>query len=294
MNEKILNQFQHAIVTETNEKYENVLWLEDETKQPIGFLKDQLTDNEQLLLTMLFNPIDSTPKPVSIHEENWSSFLLNDGSQPREPKVIRMIHFTLDKRIDDLDSFRDVWNTILDTPVIIVWTSATRGIIILDTEMEEELPDFISINQAIASDFYVDMTLLVGSSHQVEKTKGRLNWELACMNSLIKAKVIRRVFYEHEAIPYLLLESLTIENREQFLSRLLDEDLRFDKDFIKSMTVYLEHNLNISQAAKALHLHRNSLQYRIDKFTERTNLDLRQFTHASLLYLALLLLDTRS
>ncbi|MCK0470318.1 CdaR family transcriptional regulator [Halalkalibacter sp. APA_J-10(15)] len=294
MNEKLIKQFKHAIVTNKTEEHESIIWLEDETRQPVGFLTDQLTESELLLLTMLFQPVVSTPKPQGSNEEHWAHFLLAKGDQPRDPKIIRMIHFTLDKRIDDLDSFRDVWNNILDGPVIIVWTSSTRGLIILDTTMEEELPDFISINQAIASDFYIDMTLLVGSSHEIEHAKEQFRWESACLDALIKAKVIHRVFYEYEAIPYLLLEPITFELREQFINRLLDEELRSDKDFLKSMKVYFEHNLNISAAAKALHLHRNSLQYRIDKFTERTNFDLRQFTHASLLYLALLLLDTRS
>nr|MDH3110555.1 helix-turn-helix domain-containing protein [Bacillus altitudinis] len=45
------------------------------------------------------------------------------------------------------------------------------------------------------------------------------------------------------------------------------------------------------EAAKALYVHRNSLQYRIDKFIERTGLDIRHFQEASAAYFMMNLLD---
>ncbi|MER2142109.1 MAG: helix-turn-helix domain-containing protein, partial [Priestia megaterium] len=49
-------------------------------------------------------------------------------------------------------------------------------------------------------------------------------------------------------------------------------------------------NLNVSLAAKKLYMHRNSLQYRIEKFIDRTHLDIKHFTGAVSAYLAILAL----
>ncbi|NGQ97094.1 PucR family transcriptional regulator [Brevibacillus sp. SYP-B805] len=48
------------------------------------------------------------------------------------------------------------------------------------------------------------------------------------------------------------------------------------------------HHLNISETARHLYLHRNTLLYRLDKLKDQTNLDPRQFSDAILLRLAML------
>lgn len=65
----------------------------------------------------------------------------------------------------------------------------------------------------------------------------------------------------------------------------------FDRDVYRTLMTYMQCNLNASKAAKALYVHRNSLQYRIDKFIERTGLDIRHFPEASAAYLMMTLLD---
>ena len=40
---------------------------------------------------------------------------------------------------------------------------------------------------------------------------------------------------------------------------------KFDNDMIKTIDVFFELNLNLSEAAKSLYVHRNTLIYRLDK-----------------------------
>ncbi len=58
------------------------------------------------------------------------------------------------------------------------------------------------------------------------------------------------------------------EKREKYTNRLL-ENVSNDKELIESIKVFFQCNLNVSLAAKQLYLHRNTLQYRIDKFIEK-------------------------
>jgi DNA-binding PucR family transcriptional regulator len=52
----------------------------------------------------------------------------------------------------------------------------------------------------------------------------------------------------------------------------------------------MKENLNVSEAAKKLYIHRNSMQYRLEKFSERTGLDIRKFDDAVNIHLAILAL----
>lgn len=59
------------------------------------------------------------------------------------------------------------------------------------------------------------------------------------------------------------------------------EELKLD--FI----TYCDNNMNISEAAKKLFIHRNTLIYRLKKIETLTSLDTRSFQHCTLLYIAL-------
>jgi purine catabolism regulator len=60
--------------------------------------------------------------------------------------------------------------------------------------------------------------------------------------------------------------------REEILGSLLSYE--GSGDYIKTLEVYFEHNGNLSQAAEALYIHRNTLTYRMERISEITGLDL--------------------
>ncbi|MCD8511165.1 MAG: helix-turn-helix domain-containing protein [Bacillus sp. (in: Bacteria)] len=65
-----------------------------------------------------------------------------------------------------------------------------------------------------------------------------------------------------------------------------------DRTLLDSVKVYLECNLNTSLAAKKLYMHRNTLQYRVDKFIEKTSIDIKRFPNAVAVYFMFSVLET--
>jgi DNA-binding protein Fis len=57
-----------------------------------------------------------------------------------------------------------------------------------------------------------------------------------------------------------------------------------DTDLLDTVKVYLESNQNMSEAARKLYLHRNTLIQRLDKFYLRTGFDCRNFVDAYIIY----------
>lgn len=55
---------------------------------------------------------------------------------------------------------------------------------------------------------------------------------------------------------------------------LADYDKRRCTDFIHSLYIYLNNNKNLIESANILHVHRNTLSYRLNKITEIMNLDI--------------------
>jgi len=86
----------------------------------------------------------------------------------------------------------------------------------------------------------------------------------------------------------LLPQKIEQNSRDQL--RFLLNPLFEKEDFTelaRSFIMYCTHNLNISKAAKALYIHRNTLIYRLNKIEKITFIDSGKFEHCLLLYLVL-------
>jgi DNA-binding PucR family transcriptional regulator len=62
-----------------------------------------------------------------------------------------------------------------------------------------------------------------------------------------------------------------------------------DLSTIELLEALFRHSLNVSHTAKALFMHRNTLNYRLDRLFETTGYDARTFYDASLLQLMVML-----
>ncbi|AYW51335.1 hypothetical protein C7H83_13095 [Tetragenococcus halophilus] len=62
----------------------------------------------------------------------------------------------------------------------------------------------------------------------------------------------------------------------------------FNPEFIKIISKLWEMQGNISSAAKELFMHRNTLQYKVDKFQEQTKTNLKKMDDLFLCYLLIL------
>lgn len=61
-----------------------------------------------------------------------------------------------------------------------------------------------------------------------------------------------------------------------------------DQETLFTIQKFFEHNLNVSETARKLFVHRNTLVYRLDKIHKITGLDLRKFDHAIVFKIALM------
>jgi DNA-binding PucR family transcriptional regulator len=67
----------------------------------------------------------------------------------------------------------------------------------------------------------------------------------------------------------------------------LDYDVAHRSELVRTLEVFLHHSGSWSQAAAELHLHVNTLRYRIGRVAELTGRDLSSFPDRVDLYLAL-------
>ncbi|MDR3215165.1 MAG: helix-turn-helix domain-containing protein [Bacilli bacterium] len=59
---------------------------------------------------------------------------------------------------------------------------------------------------------------------------------------------------------------------------------RVDEELSKTIFVFLDNNLNITQTSKDLYIHRNTLNYRLNKFELLTGINIRTLQSASMIH----------
>jgi sugar diacid utilization regulator len=87
-----------------------------------------------------------------------------------------------------------------------------------------------------------------------------------------------------------LLNTLSETEQHRYVSQVLKRNnLSPDTEMYLLLEQFFAHDCNVSETAKSLYVHRNTLLYRLDKFKQETGLDVRNFNDAVLVQVALLL-----
>lgn len=111
---------------------------------------------------------------------------------------------------------------------------------------------------------------------------------------------VGKLFYSEQSVfPFnklgvgRLIHELPEKLCEDFLFEIFGETTpeHLDKDTLAAIDKFFQNNLNIAETARQLHMHRNTLIYRLEQIEKKTGLDLRQFEDAMTFKIAIMILN---
>lgn len=90
-----------------------------------------------------------------------------------------------------------------------------------------------------------------------------------------------------------LIYQLPVSLCEMFMNEVFTEQLpdSFDEETVTTINKFFENNLNVSETARQLFVHRNTLVYRLEKLQKSTGLDIRVFDDALTFKIALMVVN---
>lgn len=264
-------------------------WFITDADEIIGIHEKELTSTDESLLHAFLTPYEVQFPLITNAEQKWKKAIYNDDRKIVIEKngAYRFVYFSINRNQISPFQFKTAICQLFRKEIPVLWESDCEGIIIEEKLVHEEITSYEQIINVLMSDLYVNIKFLVGNfKHDFHEI--HLYYE----NLLIAAKVAlphsdKNVMTYINAIPYLLIHQANGEQSRAVSESILQGYIN-DADTLKMIKTFVSCNLNISETAKALHMHRNSLQYRLERLYENTNLDIRQFHHAMTVYLALL------
>lgn len=179
-------------------------------------------------------------------------------------------------------------------------TSVDEGHIILVKALEKN-DDYKEVNDiaktivdTLGAEAMVDTRVAYGTIIEELKDVSK------CYKEASMALDVGRIFYvEKNVLAYnelgigRLIHQLPIALCEMFLEEVFHGNTieQLDKETLMTVNSFFENNLNISETARQMYLHRNTLGYRLDKITRTTGLDVKKFDDALTFKIALMVSD---
>lgn len=294
MLENLMRHFKEALTTTYNPNDTRFEWYQTELGQTFGILKSSLAEKEIELLSTLFHPVEMMNEDhFTPSQRKWFDYLFTDNKNiqsplPLEQATIRFYYFYLKQPIDDKKSFEEAVQGIINSDLVI-WLSFSHGIIIEEKPVITlEVESLKDLSDTLTTDFYVEPYLYIG---QIQKNdadlKDKFSLEQNCFQTLHRSSNREKALTFYKALPLLIMNAHS-SIKKDILSNQLIEAIE-DKELLHTIEAFLQSNLNASSTAKRLFIHRNSLQYRLEKLLEKTGLDIRIFSNAAFVFLAIML-----
>ena len=266
-------------------------WFLADNHEIIGIHNEEITAKDASLLAAFLSPYNIKFPVLTDEEQKWSKLIHSTDANPEADFTLdrpyRFVYFSIRKNQTNPTLFKDAIHELFAKKVPILWENGHEGIIIEERTQEEDSISFEQIIDVLMSDLYVKINFFVGPF------KGDLEVVNQYYRSIIEAAKIA-VSYSNkavttyiESVPYLFIDQTDEDFRLNIGKTVLQEYIN-DEETLKMIETFVECNLNVSETSKELHMHRNSLQYRLDRFHEKTGIDVRQFHQAMTVYLALL------
>ncbi|MBA2174585.1 helix-turn-helix domain-containing protein [Halobacillus locisalis] len=269
---------------------EDFQWYETPSNETIAISKEELTDKDEQLLSLFLSPLSLESHWGTDRERAWYHYLKEDVHELTidAPLYYRFVFFSIADLPMNKDSFHEAFQSLFPERMPILFESDDQGFII--EEFFSDQQDMLSFDQMIdvlMSDFYTKIRFYISEiSSNIHEAPSLYRWAEHNFRLAGKYQPSSVATYK-DTMPFLYIDALPASHQKRIQQTVLHQVIE-EPDLLQTVKTFLESGSNATLAAKKLFMHRNSLQYRVDKFIEKTGLDVKQFEGAVITYLALL------
>lgn len=255
--------------------------------QWIHIPRQNLNEKEINVLNLLKEEVQPATFPTS--QSKWFSFMEgNLEYPPQTTHPVRLIQLVLEKMDDQfdysiwIDSITHLFEPVLDVFFV---TQDTCYIIQDNTSQTLTQEEMYGMLKTLEDDFSIRTNAYIGQFWQPDHSlKAILKEEQRIFQEEVSHLHDRICALSDVALRYFTKEALSHSTVMQKLKNQLEEQ----PDWKELILALWESQGNISVAAKQLFIHRNTLQYRMDRFYEATGLSLKNMNDLLLGYLLVL------
>lgn len=237
-------------------------------------------------LNLLAYSLENKLKDILIHKESIVTSLLEEKNIEKD--IISVVwpalldkFYLIDIYIESklYDAYLYIKELYHDSDIEVILTNDK---LLLIAEVKEIYEHIIGIKDALLNNFtsrYYISYCQIENYEALKKSFEECEYKLMLAN---KYKVSESVINEKKLILEGIIDSVSEEKKEKIYHIFNEGFSKLDNEMIRTIEVFFRCGLNLSDAAKELYIHRNTLIYRLDKIEKYTAYDIRNFNSAVL------------
>ena len=251
--------------------------------QFIHFPLEALSQREQALLNLQ----ESQPALQSSDQDVWHQFLVQKkGGLPTKLERVQLLY--LEHGIPLSSDLLDLFYGLLPHLTALVELHATRTVLVLDQTIPFEVEALIQdILPAVESDFGTKLTIFFGNSWtklQAEELRQVFDSEYQLFSDFVPLKGSEQTISFAKMALWARSGQLNLGVIPEKIRHYIDES----KDMVDIIEAMWTSQTNLVQTAQKLFMHRNSLQYKLDKFHSLSGLNLKNLDDLAFCHLLML------
>ena len=271
--------FPHAEVTDQANPPAGYVAIPLQAHQWLLLKEEELTEREKQLISWLGSEEEVAPNP-------WYQYLIDGkGEVPQVIKKMQLVHCHLShSTAEGTASWLEMMQTLLPNFRATLQLSGQDYVLILDQDQSLPVADILKDTvSAMEYDFNIRLSILVGQVW-TESKEGKVSPVIRAEQAVFRAWIREghQGVYRFSQLYLWGIEQagLDLTPIKESLHQLIES-----QDQLQDIIVALwENGAVVTKAAQQLYLHRNSLQYKIDKWEELTGLQLKNLTDLALCY----------
>lgn len=286
MKESIQEWFPHANLVSQILDQPGCVYLPLSEKAWLEINRSDLTEREQVLVGLLLK------EKASEIAHPWLSFLQGqDSKKPQLPSKLQFIHVRIWKKETvkaDVSGWLEMMADLLPHQDTVFWLSDQELIFVLDQEQSIEVEELLSETlPTMEYDFGLRLTVFLGQIWS-QLLDGDLRQVFAEERRLVTAWQQHHQQARVLSFSHLFLWGQGRVAELTSIPRLLGQLISRQEQLADVIVALWQEGAVVTKAAQRLYLHRNTLQYRLEKWQDLTGLQLRSLTDLAFCYTILM------
>lgn len=233
-----------------------------------------------LLGNLLVVDIYSKAEKLKIRESEWIAYVI-EAKEQKDSALMELVRSIAESKSKDFVTELDEKNIVLIKDI----KDFTK-----ESDPEEYARMIVDTLHAEAM-----VRVRVGYGNKVNRIS---DIPRSYQEALLSLKVGEIFYAQQDTISYQrlgigrLIYQLPKSLCEMFIKEVFgDRELQIDEETLQTVDRFFENDLNISETARQLYVHRNTLVYRLERFEKIVGLDVRKFEDAMTFKLAMMVLS---
>ncbi|SFL53332.1 PucR family transcriptional regulator [Salibacterium qingdaonense] len=247
----------------------------------------ELSERDQQLLLLSFD-LQNKEAPFQSGNREWFTYFADGGERPdslSQYASFRLYYLEGRKLYENQSDLGETIQYYFNEHVRTVFITREFLLVLVPEHSSEDtsLFDAGELAGILAADLLLDVFIYAGRRVHAEEDIKKIFAQEKRLFRLSRSLFPKeRTFQEYDMLPFVLL--LLEEHEQRELYHYAFAGLEKESELVETLYHFFLCNLNRSLTAKELHMHRNTLQYRLDKIFERIGIDMKKFANAAALY----------